>query len=232
MVDFAALAAPFAPEQVSWRVGTTNKKKRQRETGDNQAKATKGQALAYLDARDVMDRFDAVCGPAGWQNRYSHANGKTVCDIGVNCDGEWVWKADGAGDSDIEAEKGALSDAFKRAAVRWGVGRYLYDVDSPWVELDEWEKIKPSEMNKLRGLLSKGAPSLRLVERDPASDGDDEQPFARMAVAALQMATTRAALAEWFTKNEATINQQPDAAKAIIRAAYEQHLKKLRGAAA
>jgi hypothetical protein len=48
-----------------------------------------------------------------------------------------VWKSDGAGDSDVEAEKGAVSDAFKRAAVKWGVGRYLYDLDSPWVALEK-----------------------------------------------------------------------------------------------
>jgi hypothetical protein len=68
----------------------------------------------------------------------SHANGKTVCDIGIKVMGaSGIWKADGAGDTDVEAEKGALSDAFKRAAVRWGVGRYLYGLPSPWVELEK-----------------------------------------------------------------------------------------------
>lgn len=158
---FERLAAPFPADAVSWRVGTSNKKKLQRETGNQQAKATKGQALAYIDARDVMDRFDEVCGPGGWQNRYSHADRKTICEIGVRApDGEWIWKADGAGDSDIEAEKGSLSDAFKRAAVRWGVGRYLYHLPSPWVDLDEREQIKEADRRKLEGILrGKGAPA-------------------------------------------------------------------------
>jgi hypothetical protein len=82
-----------------------------------------------------MDRLDTVCGPAGWQNRYVMEGAKTVCEIGIKCGDEWVWKADGAGDSDIEAEKGALSDAFKRSAVRWGVGRYLYNLKTPWVAM-------------------------------------------------------------------------------------------------
>lgn len=156
---FERLAAPFSPDQVSWRVGVSNKKKRQRETGDNNAKATKGQVLAYIDARDVMDRFDEVCGPGGWQNRYTHAEKKTVCEIGVRTeDGEWVWKADGAGESDIEAEKGALSDAFKRAAVRWGVGRYLYHLPSPWVDLDDREQISQADKAKLEALLGRRAP--------------------------------------------------------------------------
>lgn len=138
------LKAPFPPERVSWRVGSTN--------GDK----TRGLALAYIDARDVMERLDAVCGPAGWQRSYPHANGKTVCSIGIKIDGEWIWKADGAGDTDVEAEKGALSDAFKRAAVNWGIGRYLYDLDSPWVELEPAGRsfrIKESEQAKLRALL-------------------------------------------------------------------------------
>lgn len=157
MTMFEALAAPFPPEAVSWRVGSSNKKKLQRETGNQNVKATKGQVLAYLNARDVMDRLDEVCGPGGWQCRYSHADRKTICDLGIKIDGEWVWKADGAGESDIEAEKGALSDALKRAAVRWGVGRYLYHIASPWVDLDEREQITDKDRTKLEGLLEKYA---------------------------------------------------------------------------
>ena len=128
---FKRLAAPFLPSEVDWRVGPTNLK---------DANNPKGLALAYIDARTVMARLDAVCGPAGWQNRYVMEGTKTVCEIGVKCGEEWIYKADGAGDSDMEAEKGALSDAFKRAAVRWGVGRYLYDVKSPWVAIRAFGK--------------------------------------------------------------------------------------------
>jgi hypothetical protein len=123
-MDFDKLRAPFPPERVSWRVGSTTADKK------------KGMALAYIDARDVMQRLDDVCGPGGWQNTYPHANGKTVCAIGIKVGEDWIWKSNGAGDSDVEAEKGALSDAFKRAAVLWGIGQYLYDLDSPWVTLD------------------------------------------------------------------------------------------------
>lgn len=123
---FEQLASPFDPSEVDWRVGSTSNK---------DPNNPKGMALAYIDARTVMDRLDTVCGPAGWQNRYVMEGNKTVCEIGILCGDTWVWKADGAGDSDVEAEKGALSDAFKRAAVRWGVGRYLYNLRTPWVAL-------------------------------------------------------------------------------------------------
>jgi hypothetical protein len=146
-----ALCEPFPSDEIEWRVGTTNKRWRK------EGEPLKGLPLCYIDARAVMDRLDSVCGPENWQDRYPHANGKTVCEIGIRIcrpDGssEWVWKSDGAGDTDMEAEKGALSDAFKRAAVRWGVGRYLYEIKAPKIELElrgETPVIPDSERKKL-----------------------------------------------------------------------------------
>ena len=83
-----------------------------------------------------MIRLDKTCGPENWQNRYSHVTEKgVVCEIGINISGEWIWKSNGAGETDIEGEKGALSDAFKRAGVMWGIGRYLYKLPNTWVPL-------------------------------------------------------------------------------------------------
>jgi hypothetical protein len=154
--DLQALAAHFPPEAISWRPGSTSKDK------------TKAKALAYLDARDVMDRFDQVCGAGGWQTEYLGINAKiTCCRIGVKIGGEWVWRTNGAGETDIEGEKGACSDAFKRAAVLWGVGRYLYAIDSPWVALNEWKQIPESEMPKLRALLTRAGGSTSTVKTMP-----------------------------------------------------------------
>jgi hypothetical protein len=158
------LRAPFPADRVSWRIGSKNKEN------------TKGLALAYIDSRDVQDRLDDVMGAENWQNRFPHANGKTVCEIGLRLGGEWIWKSDGAGDTDVEAEKGALSDAFKRAAVKWGVGRYLYDVDPPWVEIEPMGKsykIKEHEYRRLRRLLSGEplSPEKKAEEAPPKQDG-------------------------------------------------------------
>lgn len=121
------LMRPFEARQISWRVGATDREK------------TKGIALAYIDARDVMQRLDEVMG-LNWQCRYSHADKKTICDIGLKLNNEWVWRSGGAGDTDVEAEKGAISDAFKRAAVLWGIGRYLYSLPNKWVAIKEHGK--------------------------------------------------------------------------------------------
>jgi len=123
------LECPFPPSAVSWRIGQKSKDK------------TKAKLLAYIDARDVMERLDKACGFANWQCRYSLAdNGLLICEIGIRVDGEWLWRANGAGDTQVEAEKGKCSDAFKRAAVVWGIGRYLYGMPSPYVAIDQYGK--------------------------------------------------------------------------------------------
>lgn len=136
-MNLEELKAPFNPISISWRIGSTNQEK------------TQAIALAYLDARDVMRRLDEVCGPENWQAEYPFLG---CCRIGIRIpsshdhfEGEvaaikyvWVWKANGAGQSDIEAEKGQYSDAFKRAAVLWGIGRYLYDLPNQWFPIEPY----------------------------------------------------------------------------------------------
>ena len=135
---FDALCQPFPSDSVEWRVGSTNQDK------------TKALPLAYIDARTVMDRLDSICGPENWQCNYVPGPGLLVCNLGVRVpSGEWIWKADGAGATDIEGEKGMLSDALKRAAVRWGVGRYLYEIDAKWVPIEN-KRIPDIELKRLK----------------------------------------------------------------------------------
>ena len=125
MIDILAkLKAQFPADQISWRPGKVSK--------DNK----KGLALAYIDARDVMDRLDEVVGE--WQDSYEEIADRLVCKITIN----GITRTDGAGDTAIEGEKGGLSDAFKRAAVKWGIGRYLYRLPAQWVELDQYKQFK------------------------------------------------------------------------------------------
>jgi hypothetical protein len=151
---FDALAAPFPVEEVSWRVGPTNERYR------NEGEPLRGTPLCYIDARAVMDRLDSVVGFDGWQANYTPGVGTSiVCNIalrfpviynGNQIGHEWVWKGDGAGATDMEAEKGALSDAFKRSAVRWGIGRYLYEIKAPRITLEQRGKtaIIPEEQER------------------------------------------------------------------------------------
>jgi len=81
--------------------------------------------VAYIDARDVQDKLDEVCGHL-WQSRYSEHKGNLFCEIGIKIGDEWVWRSDCGTESNVEKEKGEASDSFKRAAVMWGIGRFLY----------------------------------------------------------------------------------------------------------
>jgi hypothetical protein len=130
VAKLAELRAPFPPNEVHWRAQNVTER-----NGKFSA-----LALAFIDARNVMERLDAVCGPENWQDRLEEtAKGRVLCGISINVGGEWITKYDGAGDTDVEGEKGALSDALKRAAVKWGIGRYLYSLPNVWV---------PCEMGK------------------------------------------------------------------------------------
>lgn len=139
------LKAPFPADKLSWRVGQKNKDK------------TKAMMLVYIDSRDVQDRLDEVCG-MDWSDSYTEVKGRLVCSITIN----GVTRTDGAGDTDFEAEKGGLSDAFKRAAVKWGVGRYLYDAKNynTWVnckDMADYDIYKNNKeyLDKIAALLSK-----------------------------------------------------------------------------
>ena len=121
-----ALLAPFPAEMVGWKAQATTKD------------GLRAMAVAYIDARCVMDRLDETVGPENWSDSYTVLGdqtgsfgkevvvecrlsvlGVTKCDVGVGEDG-----------------KSAYSDAFKRAAVKIGIGRYLYSLDKQWVGYD------------------------------------------------------------------------------------------------
>lgn len=127
------LKEPFHPKRIHWRIGSTNAKK----LGVKPWEATKGMPLAYIDARDVMERLDAVMGVENWQDEYNETPlGRVLCRLSIRVGDEWITKSDGAGDTGTEGEKGAISDALKRAAVKFGIGRYLYAIDSGWIDLE------------------------------------------------------------------------------------------------
>lgn len=139
------LGKPFNPSELKWRIGSKSKDK------------TKANMLIYVDARTVQDRLDEVLGCENWmfetRSMKSNAtvkkedNSKELVEVntiigrlGIYDEEKdrWIWKEDGAENTEVEASKGGISDAFKRAAVQFGIGRYLYDAS----EYDTWVPIK------------------------------------------------------------------------------------------
>lgn len=161
------LARPFAFEEIRVKVLATNKDK------------TRGLIVPYIDARCVMDRLDEVVGPEAWSDEYfALAEGVIRCRLTV----AGVSKEDvGLGDD----PKSAFSDALKRAAVKFGLGRFLYDSEKLWGPLDDRGQIKDPEAAKraVLGMGTKQVPRTNghaRVRRLQSSDElavDDDLPF-------------------------------------------------------
>ncbi len=122
-----ALAAPFERTAVKIRPGAVS--------------GNRALALPYVDARAIQDRLDSVLGVAGWQDEYEClADGSVVCRLRLRLGDEWITKMDVGGPSEQPDEgdrrKAAFSDALKRAAVKFGVGRYLYRLPQKWLDYD------------------------------------------------------------------------------------------------
>lgn len=130
-----ALSAAFADSDISWRAGAPNSDK------------SSAVVLPHIDPRLVQARLDEAVGPEGWKVEFREvvAGAKlvsVVCGLALRCDGEWVTKEDAAHVSEAVnvlnefAIKGAYTEAFKRAAVMWGIGRYLYRMPRVRAALD------------------------------------------------------------------------------------------------
>ena len=109
---FAALAAPFEAQEVRTR-------------------SQSGRQIHYITARTAMNRLDSVVGPENWWDEYVPGENSVLCKLTVRMpDGSTLTKADAGGYAGMpdqgDDDKSGFSDAFKRAAVKFGVGRYLY----------------------------------------------------------------------------------------------------------
>ena len=160
----AALSKPFAPEDLEWRLQQTFEEK------------MRGIAVPYVTNRAIQNRLDEAVGPENWYNDYKpwHGAGKKeaqLCGIAIYFEGRgFITKWDGAEDSDIEPVKGGLSDSMKRAAVQWGIGRVLYNMDTVWVNIEKRGKthvIKESERPKLDNEYLKMLQRLGLTPSPP-----------------------------------------------------------------
>ena len=143
------LQEPFRKDAIEWRVQSCGRTAK----GDIWA-----LVLPYIANRAIQDRLDEVVGVEGWINKFQAGpDGGVLCGISIRINGEWLTKWDGAENTNIEAVKGGISGAMKRAAVQWGIGRYLYELQEEFVhcELDNKFKNqsgwKPARLPKKEG---------------------------------------------------------------------------------
>lgn len=97
--------------------------------------------LLYKDARVDMAILDEVYGSLNWEVGYLTIGNSLYCKISVWDDDKemWIGKMSNGTESNMEAEKGQASDAFKRAGFMIGIGRELYTAPDILVTLDPLE---------------------------------------------------------------------------------------------
>jgi len=165
--DINLLGAQFPFNEVKAKIQVTNKDK------------SKGMVVFYVDSRAIHKRLDDAVGMYNWSNHFTAwKDNAQICGISIydNERNEWVTKYDGAKDSDIEAVKGGLSDAFKRAAVLWGIGRYLYQIDGVWVEIEQRGNssyIKDDQWGKIRATYEAAVNRIFAVAASKPSDSTE-----------------------------------------------------------
>ena len=113
--------------------------------------------LCYKDARCDMRILDSVYGPMNWQRSHEMIGGNLFCTISIwdKEKQQWISKQDVGVESNTEATKGQASDAEKRAAFNWGIGRELYNAPNIRFKLIENEVFvgsngKPKTFAKFR----------------------------------------------------------------------------------
>lgn len=239
MVDFVALQARFPADAIEWRlsqVGETNGR-------------TWALCLAYVTNRAIQARLDEVVGPEGWKNEFVPGpGGGVMCGLSIRVGDTWVTKWDGAENTDIEGVKGGLSGAMKRAAVQWGIGRYLYDLDETFANIHRDGRLRgkgkdgkpfrwdPPELPAwaLPGGAETGAAATPQRETVPVAAAARHTPeheamlhFVRTAGpmvgerAEIRIQRKTRNLKEFVRENWAAIKEQPRVARAVVQAMEE-----------
>lgn len=123
----------------------------------------RAMAIFYVDARVVQDRLDDVLGVVNWQDTYKVlADGCVACRLRLRLGDEWITKMDVGSESEQgdagDRRKAAFSDALKRAAVKFGIGRYLYRLPAQWLDFDPHKK-QFTQRPTLPNFAKPGSPS-------------------------------------------------------------------------
>ena len=134
---FRALREPFPVKYLSWTVIATNK-----DSGD-------ALVSPYVGRHHIMARFDDVLGPMNWQTGVQGQVGYLIKGIGIRFEKseEWVWRWEpgvyiAATDKNRRRIEvlGSATVGLRRAAIEWGVGRYLKFITAQWVPYDAHAK--------------------------------------------------------------------------------------------
>lgn len=113
------------------------------------------ELLLFKDARCDMRILDETVGAENWQCHYYEHKNTLFCSVEICVDrgnglAEWVSKDNAGAPSNMDAQKGEASDAFKRACFCWGIGRSLYTAPRIFVYADKCGKIQHGKNGKMQ----------------------------------------------------------------------------------
>lgn len=106
--------------------------------------------LIYKDARVDINILNDVYGIGWWKKKYEMVGEYLTCIIYTYNKElkEWIPVQDVGTESNFQAEKGAFSDAMKRACFNLGIGIELYTVKDIWVSLTSTDFTKDKKINQ------------------------------------------------------------------------------------
>lgn len=207
------LAAPFPASELGWKPQAVSQDK------------TKALAVAYLSTRAVMDRLDEACGVLGWEDSYQvlpdnagvvchltirHTNLAPISEAGHGLASMTITKVDVGSPSEQpdggDRMKAAFSDALKRAAVKFGVGRYLSRLPKQWCTFDPVKKYFTQTPTLPAWAVPKNiaapTPAARAAEKPTTTPGVRDA-FLKDGIELIKTAKTLPALQEtWATINK------------------------------
>lgn len=154
---FAALAAPF-------------------DSNDVKIRSQNGRQLHYITARTVMNRLDEVLGPENWWDGYRPGENSVLCELTIRLpDGSTLTKCDAGGYAGMadsgDDDKSGYSDSFKRAAVKFGVARYLYRDGVPTFVRERTPGVEPAEASPAQAPAPAATSGTSTTAARPAASG-------------------------------------------------------------
>lgn len=211
----AQLSEPFPTDQIKWRAGATNHDK------------TKAIALPYAEARAYEDRLNTTC-PGHWHVDFQPwGDNRIICRLTIH---NLTRSSTGeAGDANPDiAGTSAEAQAFKRACSKYGLGRYLYDQPTTWIDYDP----KTKRLLNTPTLTTVATPATAITANEPTTLGKERASamHRELARAGVPRSTHYAFAGEAtgkFISSFATLNEQ-DAA--IIWAAAKKSTTSKNGA--
>ena len=146
------LSQPFPAAAIYWRAGVVSRDKK------------RAQALPYAEPRIYEDRLNQVC-PGLWGVSFRPwGESRIICDLTI---GELTRSSTGEENEGFAPGTAAEAQAFKRACVKFGLGRYLYDIPISWSPYDE----KTRRLSETPTLSEKFLPQRERVSPSTLSKG-------------------------------------------------------------